>query len=600
MPRSTRVFKKKKGGHAGSGRKKISVNICDNNVNSEVQPLASIENVCCGSANEDNSTPASASRKKIQTNCDSVFNDSDVNPSKLYSGNCIVDISLLSEAISSFVLCSVCGVNSVQCYEEIPSRVGLVVSLVLECTNCGAKHSFVSSKGNKKAFFETNMRFVYGLRTIGKGQAAGKTFCAIMDLPQPPSRFQNYFKKINNATVDCANKSMLDAVHEAVDWNEGCTDIAVALDGTWQKRGHTSLHGVVSATSVDTGKVVDVQILTKYCHKCEKLKDEKVKLNIHKCSGECSTNYQGVSGGMESEGVLSIFHRSQEKYNVQYTRYLGDGDTKAYKKVVESKPYGEVNIEKLECVGHVQKRLGSRLRRLRNEYKGKRLEDGKALGGQGRLSEKEIDRLQSYYGQAIRNNLHSLEDMQKAVYAALLHRASTDAVPLHHFCPTGVSSWCKFNKSKVTGENYEHHPLPKPIVDLIKPIYRSLTQEDLLRKCMHGKTQNVNESFNSVIWTRVPKTVFVGSETISIGVHDAVLTFNEGNSGRVKVLELLGVDSGTNMKNAFHTIDSLRVKKADMDLNTSCKEARKLKRSHKRARDDEDNPDDPEYEAGSH
>ena len=43
-------------------------------------------------------------------------------------------------------------------------------------------------------------------------------------------------------------------------------------------------------------------------------------------------------------------------------------------------------MEKLECVGHIQKRLGSRLRNLKHKMKGP-LADGKILRGKGRLTE---------------------------------------------------------------------------------------------------------------------------------------------------------------------------------------------------------------------
>lgn len=56
---------------------------------------------------------------------------------------------------------------------------------------------------------------------------------------------------------------MRDAVEEAVVVNYGTCDIPVAIDGTWQKRGHTSLNGVVTATSFDTGKVIDVSVMSK-------------------------------------------------------------------------------------------------------------------------------------------------------------------------------------------------------------------------------------------------------------------------------------------------------------------------------------------------
>ena len=81
---------------------------------------------------------------------------------------------------------------------------------------------------------------------------------------------------------------------------------------------------------------------------------------------------------MESAGALSFFNESIEKYNTRYSHYIGDGDTESYKRVVDSKPYGDELVPiKLECVGHVQKRLGTRLRKLRNDLKGQKLEDGK-------------------------------------------------------------------------------------------------------------------------------------------------------------------------------------------------------------------------------
>ena len=120
------------------------------------------------------------------------------------------------------------------------------------------------------------------------------------------------------------------------------------------------------------------------------------------------------------------------------------------------------------------------------------------------------------------------------------------------------------------------------MIDVIKPVFRSLAHPDFLRKCLHGKTQNTNESFNNIIWCRVPKTVFVGANTLSIGVHDAVLTFNEGSSGRIKVLKRLGIEPGMNMVKACQNIDYLRVKKADIHNELKFRNARKVRRGLKR------------------
>ncbi len=70
----------------------------------------------------------------------------------------------------------------------------------------------------------------------------------------------------------------------------------------------------------------------------------------------------------------------------------------------ESDPNEDTVIEKLEYVGNVQKRCGTSLRKLKNVSKGKKLSDGKGLGGAGRLTDKLVDTLQNYYRFAIRQN----------------------------------------------------------------------------------------------------------------------------------------------------------------------------------------------------
>ena len=86
-------------------------------------------------------------------------------------------------------------------------------------------------------------------------------------------------------------------------------------------------------------------------------------------------------------------------------------------------------VEKGVCVGHVQKRVGGRLRKLKKEKGGEGLSDGKILGGIGRLNEKFINRLQNYYGLAIRQNTDSLINTRKAV-GPVLKKKKRKKVPL--------------------------------------------------------------------------------------------------------------------------------------------------------------------------
>ncbi|GFT20998.1 uncharacterized protein TNCV_3131461 [Trichonephila clavipes] len=328
----------------------------------------------------------------------------------------IIDIPLFSSVLKQHVLC-------------------------VKCKKQGIDIKFGRQIQDKKVY-EVNTRLAYAMRSVGKGEAAAKVFCGVMNLPPPPKRFYESLHALNNATEKVAKVSMALAAAETLSFNNGNPNVPVAIDGTWQKRGHTSLNGVVTAVSVDTGKVIDAEILSRKCS-CH------FNGNLH--SDECSANYFGNSGGMEVEGALRIFNRSEVLHNLRYTQYLGDGDSKAYKAVLESKPYKDVNIEKLECVGHVEKRMGTRLRALKLKLKGKKLEDKKSLGGRNRLTDAEIDKLQRYYGLAIRNNSGNLSAMKQAIWAIFFHKISTDLNPQHGLCPLGDDSWCGYNRSKLKG-----------------------------------------------------------------------------------------------------------------------------------------------------
>lgn len=47
-----------------------------------------------------------------------------------------------------------------------------------------------------------------------------------------------------------------------------------------------------------------------------------------------------------------------------------------------------------------------------------------------------------------------------------------------------------------------------------------------------------------MIWDRLPKGVFIGSETLQLGVYDAVAHFNIGCQVAVNVLTNLGMEPG--------------------------------------------------------
>lgn len=94
---------------------------------------------------------------------------------------------------------------------------------------------------------------------------------------------------------------------KACEMNEGSRDLPISLGRSWQKRGHTYLNGIVSAASMDTGKIIDVEIFSKFC-KCK-------HKSANKHDGNCMTDFQGTSGAMEVAGAEAIFGCSLATYN---------------------------------------------------------------------------------------------------------------------------------------------------------------------------------------------------------------------------------------------------------------------------------------------
>ena len=157
--------------------------------------------------------------------------------------------------------------------------------------------------------------------------------------------------------------------------------------------------------------------------------------------------------------------------------------------------------------------MGSVLRRLVVEYKGKFLSDSKKISGTGRHTKNVIDKSQNYFGMAISSNVGDLRGMMMAVQATLHHMTSTDDRPVHHMCPEGENSWCSYNKAKAGNklDECKHclDPIPQAIVQLLKPIYNRLGSRLLLSLCLLGHTQNANESLHSTkCRDSVPNTCF--------------------------------------------------------------------------------------------
>ena len=146
------------------------------------------------------------------------------------------------------------------------------------------------------------------------------------------------------------------------------------------------------------------------------------------------------------------------------------------------------------------------------------------------------------------------------------------------YCPPGSSSWCKWQKAAAEGtlDDFVHGnpPLNDKVLEAIKPIYESLSDENLLHRCLGSETQNNNESLNSLIWTFAPKHIHAGKKTIEIANYLAVCIFNEGFLPILKIMSVMGITIGPEAHAFASKRDETRIRHSEVRASDASKEAR--------------------------
>lgn len=223
-------------------------------------------------------------------------------------------------------------------------------------------------------------------------------------------------------------------------------------------------------------------------------------------------------------------------------------------------------------------------------FPGKKLEDGKSLGGRGRLTLTRIDTLQNFYGKAIRDNKEDAKVMSKTTHAILKHYASTPEHPRHEDCPMGKDSWCSYNRDKVTGHTTHvpmKDPLPKAVVKVMQPTFDRLGSEEFLVGCEKCLDHNNNESLHHVVWGMAPKEQYTSQQETSLAVSLGVLVFNNGTEETIsKLIVLMDTPIHPDMPSQWEKIDSKRMSESDYKTDPAVKQRRKSIRRDKSKKQD--------------
>ncbi len=509
--------------------------------------------------------------------------------------------------------------------DDLNTTWGLCSSMFAECSKCGLRTFFRTgygdpSKADTRQSTDVNRRLFYAACETGISREGLATLCEIMNMPPPPAHADPHYDAILSAHKRVIDRLCMEArakVRELklkemglpTNDDETFVDAGIHFDGTWSKRGFTAIHGIGFIISVDTGEVLDYYICSKYCSKC---KYDEGKQDG--CS-DCRKNFCGSSPAMERECAKAIWESSLTNGSkIRYTSMVTDGDSKAYSDVwdiygvcpecnefekatpdqmqgkrynnwykshfeSDQKPKNCHRVYKVDCIGHICKRMGTALRDIQ-KTKGKLSDGGYIKGKSGRLTKTAIKHLQDRYANAIRSNSQGtsiadekVKKMQTAILAVLYHSTKiTDQKLRHKYCPDGSNSWCKYKRGEGwTKEDDKPHHLDPVFLDILLPTFQRLGIPSLLLRCISGSCNNPSESINSINWARNPKHKWAGPIRIEIGAISSMISFNKGAAGRILVMNELGLAGGFFSSQHVTKLDKRRIYHAKLKVKRTAK-----------------------------
>ena len=190
-------------------------------------------------------------------------------------------------------------------------------------------------------------------------------------------------RKLEETMLEAGKKERRLAI-ERNDSHQGIPAVTVIVDGGWSKRSHHHSYNAKSGVAIiigkETGKILHIGIRNKYCMACTQ--------GIPKEKHVCYKNWEESSSEMETD--IKGFRNAERTHGVQYTRFIGDGDSSVYPTLLQSVPVWGRDIEKIECANHVCKCHRSSLEKL--------AADNPTYKGKGGLTEKMCRRLRPCCG----------------------------------------------------------------------------------------------------------------------------------------------------------------------------------------------------------
>ncbi|CAF4946370.1 unnamed protein product [Pieris macdunnoughi] len=362
-----------------------------------------------------------------------------------------------------------CSISNVEIVKEILN--GLESTIHFKCTMCNKKFNVTLCNNNFPKEMTTNHAAVTGAMLIGCGWSNLNEFLSAIDLPNLGQKsYATCHNDVSKWWAVAAEASMKEAAEEeaklAIEGGEvitGIPSITVVADACWSKR-----------------------------------------------------SYKSSSSSMEQASIVEGFKNSVEKRNLIYSTLIADGDASTYKKILESRPYANVQVQKIECSNHLLRNYCSKLMQLQKDT-------SIPLTERKLLTSERITRLRTAVRAAARfRNAQTTSNSEKN----LKLRDDIINSPKHVF---GDHSAC---------ENYycpEDKKKEQNLVPVVKNLFGKLIAH-VSQIALHSKSLlwNVNnnraEQFNSIVAKHIggKRINFSLKNSYTARCHAAVVAFNTG------------------------------------------------------------------------
>ncbi|KAK3883818.1 hypothetical protein Pcinc_011881 [Petrolisthes cinctipes] len=149
--------------------------------------------------------------------------------------------------------------------------------------------------------------------------------------------------------------------------------------------------------------------------------------------------------------------------------------------------------------------------------------------------------------------------------SSFYHCSATDKnASFHHrLCPKEKDSWCFYNRALANGDTPKSHSemnvhfeLDDEGLNLVKQVYDRLTTDDMMMKCMRGKTPNTNESLHSRIWKYCSNHKNATKPILDFVVATATAAYNTGYVAS-NINKLLGIPYSKHLNNHLKALDDI-------------------------------------------